>query len=263
VQAEEYPLDPPRAIGSAQVTEPLGVVDHGQAGSRDPAVLHLASEPGLGLIRCIGPQAGPVVLPRDRCCPGGRTGFGGFPCARGLVWGWPGLVLAGPGERVGFPGQRGQGGGDLMGGGADVGRGRATLAVAVGVACVRLGDGVAEVPLIGRERFTNPAEYLSLTSGREWHPSSSLRFFVASAASCGSLDATEVAATSFGLMQPGDGIAGHRRFALGPGQVSWGASVCARTRIGSQVDRHRCFFASRSSRPRSNAPPSVRRCRGP
>jgi len=28
----------------------------------------------------------------------------------------------------------------------------------------------------GRERFTNPAEYLSLTSGREWHPSSSLRF---------------------------------------------------------------------------------------
>ena len=30
----------------------------------------------------------------------------------------------------------------------------------------------------GRERFTNPAEYLSLTSGREWHPSSSLRFLL-------------------------------------------------------------------------------------
>src|SRR5271163_4961510 len=40
--------------------------------------------------------------------------------------------------------------------------------------------------------------------------------FVASAASCGSLDATEVAATLSGLIQPGDDIAGHRHFAGGP-----------------------------------------------
>ena len=46
-----------------------------------------------------------------------------------------------------------------------------------GVAGVGLDEGVVDaLGLTGRERFTNPAEYLSLTSGREWHPSSSLRF---------------------------------------------------------------------------------------
>ena len=36
----------------------------------------------------------------------------------------------------------------------------------------------------GRERFTNHAEWVSVTTGRWWHLPSSLRFFVAFAASC-------------------------------------------------------------------------------
>ena len=63
-------------------------------------------------------------------------------------------------------GQRGQRGGHFGEAGAHVGRRRAGLAAAVGVPGVGAGDGVPEVPLTGRERFTNPAEYLSLTNGR-------------------------------------------------------------------------------------------------
>ena len=62
--------------------------------------------------------------------------------------------------------QRGQRGGDLGEAGAYVGRRGASLAAAVGVAGVGAGDGVPEIPLTGRERFTNPAEYLSPASGR-------------------------------------------------------------------------------------------------
>jgi hypothetical protein len=35
----------------------------------------------------------------------------------------------------------------------------------------------------GRERITNPAEWVSVTTGRYWHLPSSLRFFVSFAAS--------------------------------------------------------------------------------
>jgi hypothetical protein len=70
------------------------------------------------------------------------------------------------GERVGLTGQRGQGGGDLGETGADIGRRGADITAAVGMAGVGAGDAVSEIPLTGRERFTNPAEYLSPTSGR-------------------------------------------------------------------------------------------------
>ena len=63
-------------------------------------------------------------------------------------------------------GQRGQGGGDFGEAGADVGRGRAGLAAALGVPGVGTGHGVPEITLTGRERFTNPDEYLSPASGR-------------------------------------------------------------------------------------------------
>ena len=36
----------------------------------------------------------------------------------------------------------------------------------------------------GRERFTNRAEWVSVTTGRRWHLPSSLRFLVAFVASC-------------------------------------------------------------------------------
>jgi hypothetical protein len=67
---------------------------------------------------------------------------------------------------MGLAGQRGQRSGDFGEAGTDVGRDGAGLAAAVGVAGVGAGDGAAEIPLTGRERFTNPAEYLSATSGR-------------------------------------------------------------------------------------------------
>ena len=67
---------------------------------------------------------------------------------------------------MGLAGQRGQCGGHFGQAGADVGRRGAGLAAAVGVPGVGASDGVPEIPLTGRERFTNPAEYLSLTNGR-------------------------------------------------------------------------------------------------
>ena len=67
---------------------------------------------------------------------------------------------------MGRTGEGGQGGGDFGEAGADVCRGGSGLAAVVGVPGVGAGHGVAEVPLTGRERFTNPAEYLSLTSGQ-------------------------------------------------------------------------------------------------
>jgi hypothetical protein len=63
-------------------------------------------------------------------------------------------------------GQRGQRRGHLADGRADIRRRSAGVAAAVGVPGVGAGDGIAEVPLTGKERFTNPAEYLSLTNGR-------------------------------------------------------------------------------------------------
>jgi hypothetical protein len=56
----------------------------------------------------------------------------------------------------------------------------------------------------GGEQFTNTAEYLSLTSGRRWHLSSSLRFSLHPPHHAGRR-MQEVAATLSGLMQPGDG----------------------------------------------------------
>ncbi len=58
-------------------------------------------------------------------------------------------------------GQRTQRGGHFAEAGTDVGRRGAGLAADVGVAGVRTGYGVPEVPLTGRERITNHAEYLS------------------------------------------------------------------------------------------------------
>jgi hypothetical protein len=40
------------------------------------------------------------------------------------------------------------------------------LAERIGLGAQVPDHGVPEVPLTGRERFANPAEYLSLTSGR-------------------------------------------------------------------------------------------------
>jgi hypothetical protein len=62
-------------------------------------------------------------------------------------------------------GQRGQRGGHFGEAGAHVRCRGAGLAAAVGVAGVGAADSVAEVPLTGRERFTNRVEYLSSPDG--------------------------------------------------------------------------------------------------
>jgi hypothetical protein len=70
------------------------------------------------------------------------------------------------GERVGLAGQRGQRGGHFGQAGAHVSRGGSGLAAAVGVPGVGARHGIPEIPLTGRERFTNPAEYLSPANER-------------------------------------------------------------------------------------------------
>jgi hypothetical protein len=47
----------------------------------------------------------------------------------------------------------------------------------------------------GRERFTNPVEYVSSTNRRQWHLPSSLRFLIVPAASCRYLGATALDAS--------------------------------------------------------------------
>jgi len=177
------PQDTPKPRRSRQSARPLSSAWRGAATNCEPRVFcAMPTQPdhtsaAAGAARTSSGQDRTVLAPEetaaDRCRPAGPVGraAGGPPGPRSAVT--PGRFMpaeSGPsgsppflrGQRVGFPGQRSQGGGDLVGGGADVGRGRARVAAAaaVGAAGVCLGDGVAEVPLTGRERITNHAEYL-------------------------------------------------------------------------------------------------------
>src|SRR2546429_5268876 len=68
--------------------------------------------------------------------------------------------------------------------GVVVAAGRAAIFVAGVVLHVAQGGVGVQT---GRERFTNHAEWVSVTAGRWWHLPSSLRFFVALAATCWTL----------------------------------------------------------------------------
>jgi hypothetical protein len=103
--------------------------------------------------------APPVLSPPDHTTPGPWSGHVGGDSSHGR------LPPFRRGERVGLASQCGQGAGDLGKAGAHVRRG-AGLAAAVGMAGVGAGDGVAEVPLTGRERIQCMLIYWMATHGR-------------------------------------------------------------------------------------------------